>query len=185
VWLPVEIYPISAGLWGGLAGSVAMALLAMVYGVLSQRSIWYPVNLLAAGFFPASGTQAVAGLTGFHLSTFLIATAIHLITSVLVGLLYGAMLPMLPRRPILLGGLVAPIVWSGVVHSILGLVNPVLDQHIDWVWFVISQMGFGVVAGIVVSRRERIPTWQRLPFALRAGLEESGMHDEDREGDER
>jgi hypothetical protein len=184
VWLPVEIYPISAGLWGGLAGSVAMALLAMVYGVLSQRSIWYPVNLLAAGFFPASGTQAVAGLTGFHLSTFLIATAIHLITSVLVGLLYGAMLPMLPRRPILLGGLVAPIVWSGVVHSVLGLVNPVLDQHIDWVWFVISQMGFGVVAGIVVSRRERIPTWQRLPFALRAGLEESGMHGEDRQGGE-
>jgi hypothetical protein len=46
-------------------------------------------------------------------------------------------------------------------------------------------MGFGLVAGIVVSRRERIPTWQRLPFAFRAGLEESGMHDEDRQGGER
>jgi hypothetical protein len=185
VWLPVEIYPISAGLWGGLAGSAAMAFLAMVYGLLSQRSIWYPINLLAAGFFPATGTQAVADLAGFHLSMFLIATAIHLITSMLVGLLYGAMLPMLPRRPILLGGLVAPIVWSGVVHSVLGLVNPVLDQRIDWIWFVISQMGFGVVAGIVVSRRERIPTWQRLPFALRAGLEESGMHGEDQQGGSR
>ncbi len=185
VWLPVEIYPISAGLWGGLAGSAAMAVLAMVYGLLSQRSIWYPINLLAAGFFPAPGTQAVADLTSFHASMFLIACAIHLTTSILVGLVYGAMLPMLPRRPILLGGLVAPIVWSGVVHSVLGLVNPVLDQHIDWIWFVISQMGFGVVAGIVVSRRERIPTWQRLPFALRAGLEQSGMHDEDRERGER
>jgi hypothetical protein len=185
VWLPVEIYPISAGLWGGLAGSAAMAVLAMVYGLLSQRSIWYPINLLAAGFFPSTETHAVADLTSFHPSMFLIATAIHLTTSVLVGLLYGAMLPMLPRRPILLGGLVAPIVWSGVVHSVLGLVNPVLDQHIDWIWFVISQMGFGVVAGIVVSRRERIPTWQRLPFALRAGLEESGIHDEHPEGGER
>jgi hypothetical protein len=184
VWLPVEIYPISAGLRGGLAGSAAMAILAMIYGLLSQRSIWYPINLLAAGFFPASGTQAIANLTSFHLSMFLIASAIHLITSILVGLLYGAMLPMLPRRPIVLGGLVAPIVWSGVVHSVLGLVNPVLNQRIDWIWFVISQMGFGVVAGIVVSRRERIPTWQRLPFALRAGLEESGLHDEDREGGE-
>jgi hypothetical protein len=184
VWLPVEIYPISAGLIGGLAGSAAMAILAMIYGILSQRSIWYPVNLLAAGFFPTAGTHD-AGLTGFHLSMFLIATAIHLVTSILVGLLYGAMLPMLPRRPILLGGLVAPIVWSGVVHSVLGLVNPVLNERIDWIWFVISQMGFGVVAGIVVSRRERIPTWQRLPFAFRAGLEQSGMHDEDREGGER
>jgi hypothetical protein len=184
IWLPVEIYPISAGLRGGLAGSAAMAILAMIYGAVSQRSIWYPINLLAAGFFPATGTQAVADLTSFHLSMFLVASAIHLLTSILVGLVYGAMLPMLPRRPILLGGLVAPIVWSGVVHSVLGLVNPVLDQHIDWIWFVISQMGFGVVAGIVVSRRERIPTWQRLPFALRAGMEQSGMHDEDREGGE-
>ena len=182
VWLPVEIYPISAGLRGGLAGSAAMAILAMIYGILSQRSIWYPINLLSAGFFPASGTQAIADLASFHLSMFLIASAIHLITSMLVGLLYGAMLPMLPRRPILLGGLVAPIVWSGVVHSVLGLVNPVLNERIDWIWFVISQMGFGVVAGIVVSRRERIPTWQGLPFALRAGLEESGIHDEDQGG---
>jgi hypothetical protein len=162
-----------------------MALLAMVYGLLSRRSVWYPIDLLAAGFFPATGTQAVADFTGFHLSTFLIASAIHLVTSILVGLLYGAMLPMLPRRPILLGGLVAPLVWSGVVHGVLGLVNPVLNEYIDWIWFVISQIGFGVVAGIVVSRRERIPTWQRLPFAFRAGLEQSGMHDEDQHGGER
>ena len=185
IWLPVEIYPISAGLRGGLAGSAAMAVLAIIYGIVSQRSIWYPINLLAAGFFPATGASVVAGLTSFHLSMLLIATGIHLLTSILVGLVYGAMLPMLPRQPILLGGLVAPIVWSGVVHSVLGLVNPVLDRHIDWIWFVISQMGFGVVAGIVVSRRERIPTWQRLPFALRAGLEESGMHGEGQQGEER
>src|ERR1700719_1731486 len=55
-WLPVEIYPISAGIKGGLAGSVAMAVLAMLFGVLSQRSIWYPINLLAAVFFPAAVT---------------------------------------------------------------------------------------------------------------------------------
>jgi hypothetical protein len=152
-------------------------------GLWTVESAEYLVhNLLAAGFFPGTGSHAVADLTSFHPSMFLIATAIHLITSILVGLLYGAMLPMLPRRQILLGGLVAPIVWSGVVHSVLGLVNPVLNERIDWIWFVISQVGFGVVAGIVVSRRERIPTWQRLPFALRAGLEQSGMHDEDQQG---
>ena len=180
VWLPVEIYPMSAGLRGGLAGSAAMAILAMLYGLISQHSIWYPINLLAAGFFPSAGTPG-GDLTGFHLPVFLLATLLHLVTSLLVGLLYGAMLPMLPRRPVLLGGLVAPIVWTGVVHSILGIVNPVLNQHIDWVWFVISQMGFGVVAGIVVSRRERIPTWQRAPFAVRAGIEESGMKGEGQE----
>src|SRR6266446_9848729 len=33
-WLPVRTYPISAGVKGGLAGSIAMAVLACVYGVL-------------------------------------------------------------------------------------------------------------------------------------------------------
>ncbi len=140
-WLPVEIYPISAGIKGGLAGSVAMALLAMLYGILSHTSIWYPINLLAAGFLPAARTETTAQLAAFHLRVFLIAVPIHLITSLLVGLLYGAMLPMLPRRPILLGGFIAPILWSGLIHSILGIVNPVLNQRIDWLWFVFHPDG--------------------------------------------
>src|SRR5882724_391058 len=49
--LPLEIHPVSAGVKGGLAGGVAMAVLAMAYGVISHHTIWYPINLLAAGFF--------------------------------------------------------------------------------------------------------------------------------------
>jgi hypothetical protein len=184
-WLPVEIYPISAGIKGGLAGSVAMAVLAMLYGVLSHTSIWYPINLLAAGFFPAAATDTTAEIAAFHLRAFLIAVPIHLITSLLVGLLYGAMLPMLPRRPVVLGGFIAPLLWSGLIHSILGIVNPVLNQRIDWLWFSFSQVGFGVVAGIVVSRQVRVQTLQRLPLAFRVGLEASGMMDENRGEDER
>jgi hypothetical protein len=114
----------------------------------------------------------------FDLSALLIAIPIHLITSVLVGLLYGAMLPMMPRRPVVLGGLIAPILWSGLIHSILGIVNPVLDQRVDWIWFVFSQVGFGLTAGIVVSWQGRIHTLQHLPLALRAGVEASGMKDD-------
>jgi len=183
-WLPVEIYPISAGVKGGLAGCIAMAGLAMFYGILSRTSIWYPINLLAAGFFPAAITESTGEIAAFHMRAFLIAVPIHLITSLLVGLLYGATLPMLPRRPILLGGFIAPILWSGLLHSILGIVNPVLNHRIDWLWFVISQVGFGIVAGLVVSRQERIRTWQQLPLSLRAGMEWSGMADENRGQDE-
>ena len=177
-WLPVEIYPISAGIKGGLAGSVAMAVLAMFYGIVSHTGIWYPVNLLAAGFFPAATTYTTADIAAFHLRVLLIAIPIHLITSTLVGLLYGAMLPMLPRRPILLGGFIAPILWSGLIYSVLGIVNPVLNQRIDWLWFVISQVGFGIVAGLVVSWQGRIRTLQHLPLAFRVGLEASGMRDD-------
>jgi len=183
-WLPVETYPISAGIKGGLAGSVAMALLAMLYGILSHTSIWYPINLLAAGFFPAAAADTTAEIAAFHWRVFLIAVPIHLITSLLVGLLYGAMLPILPRRPVLLGGFIAPILWSGLIYSILGIVNPVLNRRIDWLWFMFSQVGFGIVAGVVVSWQGRIRTLQHLPLAFRVGLEASGMIDQNRGEDE-
>jgi hypothetical protein len=174
-WLPLEIYPVSAGVKGGLAGSVVMALLAMLYGLLNQRSIWYPINLLVAGFFPAAINATTAQIAEFHLSAFLIAIPVHLITSLLVGLLYGVMLPMFPRRPILLGGLIAPVMWSGLLYTTLDIINPVMNQRIDWLWFVLSQVGFGVVAGLVVSRQQRIRTYQGLPFAVRAGIEAPGV----------
>jgi hypothetical protein len=175
-FLPVEIYPVSAGVKGGLAGSVVMAALAMLYGVVSHKSIWYPINLLAAGFFPALRTTTQ--IMAFDLSALLIAIPIHLITSLLVGLLYGATLPMMPRRPVLLGGFIAPLLWSGLIHSILGIMNPVMDHRIDWIWFVFSQVGFGLTAGIVVSWQGRIRTLQHLPLAFRAGMEASGMKDD-------
>jgi hypothetical protein len=178
--LPLEIYPISAGVKGGLAGSVAMAILAVLYGFISGHGMWYPINLLSAGLFPARTT--IPQIAAFHWDALIIATMLHLICSVLVGLLYGAALPMFPRRPILLGGVIAPILWSGLIHSILDALDPVLNQRIDWLWFVISQIGFGIVAGIVVSRQERVRTWQYLPFAVRAGIEASGATD-DKNGD--
>jgi hypothetical protein len=174
--LPLEIYPVSAGIKGGLAGSAVMAVLAMIYGIASKHGIWYPINLLAAGFFPARNTTAQ--IAAFHLDSFVIAVAVHLVTSLIVGLLYGAMLPMFPRRPTVLGGLVAPLLWSGLLHSILGIVDPLLNQRIDWFWFVLSQVGFGIVAGIVVSRQVRVRTWQHLPFAVRAGVEATGVMDD-------
>jgi hypothetical protein len=178
--LPLETYPFSAGVKGGLAGSVAMAILAAIFGIVSGHGIWYPINLLAAGFFPERVTTAQ--IAAFHWDSLIVASIVHLVSSLLVGLLYGAMLPMFPRRPILLGGIIAPILWSGLLHSILDVLNPVLNQRIDWFWFVISQIGFGLVAGSVVSRQQRIRIWQYLPFAVRAGIEAPGAMDEKREG---
>jgi hypothetical protein len=149
-WLPLETYPISAGVKGGLAGSVAMAVLACFYGPLKTGSI-------------------------FHGGIFFIAALLHLVTSILVGLLYGAMLPMFARRPIVLGGLITPVLWSGLLYSIMGILNPVLGSHIDWLWFMASQFAFGVVAGLVVVRQSRVPTHENLPFALRAGIEAPGV----------
>jgi hypothetical protein len=183
-WLPVETYPISAGVKGGWAGSVAMAVLACTYGLVKARSIWYPINLLAATVYAQSLKLEPSQLYSFHFDSFAIAVVLHGVGSTLVGLLYGAMLPMFPRRPILLGGLIAPVLWSGLLYSILSLLNPLLASHIDWFWFMASQVAFGVVAGLVVVRHNPIATRENLPFAMRAGVEAPGIMAERRGEDE-
>jgi len=174
-WLPLETYPISAGVKGGLAGSVAMAALACLYGLLKAGSIWYPINLLAAVVYAPSEVPSASQFNSFHAGIFFLAVVLHVVTSILVGLLYGAMLPMFARRPILLGGLIAPVLWSGLLYSIMGILNPVLGSHIDWMWFMASQFAFGIVAGLVVVRQSRVRTRENMPFALRAGIEAPGV----------
>jgi hypothetical protein len=183
-WLPLETYPISAGVKGGWAGSVAMAVLACAFGLLKAGSIWYPINLLAATVYGQSLKLGPAQLNSFHADSFAMAVLLHGIGSTLVGLLYGAMLPMFPRRPIILGGLIAPVLWSGLLYSILNLLNPLLASHIDWFWFMASQVAFGVVAGLVVVRQARVPTSENLPFAMRAGIEAPGIMEEKRGKDD-
>ncbi len=71
-WLPLETYPVSAGVKGGLAGSVVMAGLAMLYGFISGNGIWYPVNLLVAGFFPGAVHATTAQIAEFRMSALLL-----------------------------------------------------------------------------------------------------------------
>jgi hypothetical protein len=52
VRVPVEVQPYSAGVIGGLVGGVAMAVVALLYGLLAQGSLWYPINLLAGIAIP-------------------------------------------------------------------------------------------------------------------------------------
>ncbi|HLI62983.1 MAG TPA: hypothetical protein VKV05_06260 [Terriglobales bacterium] len=183
-WLPLKIYPVSAGVKGGLAGGVAMAVFAMVYGVVSHHSIWYPINLLAGTLYAPSDTPSVEQMLHFHMGWFLFALAMHLTMCLLVGLLYGAMLPLLPTRPIVLGGIIGPLLWTGLLYFILGYVNPLLDDRINWWWFAASQAAFGIVAGLTVVRQSTVWTTENLPLAMRAGIEAPGLIEE-RDGEEK
>src|SRR5580704_12297195 len=174
-WLPLETYPVTAGIKGGLAGGVAMAVLACAYGLLKAGSIWYPINLLAATVYAESLRLTPAQLNSFHADSFAFALGLHGLGSIFVGLLYGAMLPMFARRPIVFGGLIAPVLWSGLLYSMMQFLNPLLASRINWFWFMASQIAFGAVAGIVVVRQERISTRENLPFFVRAGVEAPGI----------
>ncbi len=173
--LPLEIYPYWAGVKGGIAGGFAMAALAVAEGLLVHHSPWYTINILAGTAMPGLAHASTAALCAFNAQAFVVALMIHAVVSVLVGLLYGVLLPIVPRNPIFFGGLVAPLLWSGLLFATLKVINPLLDARIEWGWFISCQIGFGVTAGLVVSRSERIHTFQHLPFAMRMGIEAPGI----------
>jgi hypothetical protein len=175
--LPLETYPVTSGIKGGIAGGFAMIVPALIYGWVAQHSIWYPINLLGGAGVAHWRNPSTADIAAFHWQGLLVAIVIHSLTCVLVGLLYGAMLPMLPRHPVLLGGILAPVLWTGILHSFMGIINPALDAHIAWGWFLVSQVTYGLTAGFVVARQERIPTSQSMPFAARLGVEAAGLID--------
>jgi hypothetical protein len=170
-FLPIESYAVTSGLRGGVAGGIVMIFPALLYGYLTQHSIWYAVNLLGGAGVAHWSNATTADIAAFHWNGLITAIIIHAAVCTLIGLLYGAMLPMWPRRPILLGGLVAPLLWTGLLHSILGFVNPAFNARISWAWFTLSEIVFGVVAGLVVTRSAKIRTHQTLPFILRMGIE--------------
>jgi len=176
--LPVETFSLAAGIKGGIAGGIAMVVPATAFGLLKYHSLWYAANLLAAGGFVGWASESNAFLGQFHLMGLLAAFGIHALTSLLVGLLYGAMLPMFPRKPILTAGFIAPFLWTGILYSALGVISPILNARIDWLWFVLSQIAFGLVCGFVVNLQVKVrtPQFRALPFAVRAGVHSDQPH---------
>jgi len=176
VYIPITVHPYSAGLLGGALGGVGMAIIACLYGLIAQGSLWYPVNLLAAAALPSLAEAGPAELKAFHVSGFVIALLIHGIISLLVGLLYAAILPMMPSRfTAFWGSFLAPVLWTALVASTLHLTNPALNAKIAWVWFIASQVAFGLITGFIVAHSKEVETAQSWPLAARAGVEAPGV----------
>jgi hypothetical protein len=176
VHIPLRIHPYTSGIKGGIAGGIAMAFVACAYGAIAYGSVWYPINLLDAAVLPSMANADLPRLKAFDLPALALAVSIHGTLSILVGLLFAVLLPMLPsRRYAFLGSLFAPLLWSALVWSTLGIVNPALNARIDWVWFIASQVAFGLVAGYIIHHTETVETMQTWPLAARAGLRAPGV----------
>lgn|SRR5262245_48746967 len=183
VRIPAKYHPYSSGIKGGLAGGVAMAIVACLYGLIAHGSIWYPVNLLAAIAIPSMAKADLAQLKAFDSTAFILGLITHAAFSCLVGLLFAVLLPMLPsRRAAFWGSFFSPIFWSGLLWATLSLIDPTLNARIDWVWFVASQIAFGMVTGYIVHHSKMVETMQTWPLAARAGLEfRGGSHEKGEE----
>jgi hypothetical protein len=131
---------------------------ALLWSLFTGHGIWYPLNLLAGMVLPGVGNMHVSDLEQFQLSLLLPAVSIHIVLSAIVGLIYGVLLPTLPPvpRPIAWGGLLMPILWTGVSYVAVNGVNPVLAKEVHWAWFIVAQFVFGISMPAAVLGAKRL-----------------------------
>jgi hypothetical protein len=153
-----SLRPALAGLWGGLVGGLLMPIPAFLWSLLNGHGLWYPVNLLAGMVLTDLGRRPPEELEQFHANWLVAALAMHALLSAGFGVLLALVQEKLPTipGPLAWGGLVLPLLWTGTSYGLMGVVNPVLQQRVDWAWFVVSQFVFGVAAAAVVLRSEMV-----------------------------
>lgn len=170
--VPEEIHPYRAGVLGGLVGGVAMAIVACAYGLIAKGSIWFPINLLAAASVPTLAQASTSTLTELSVLGLIIGLVSHVSISILVGLLYVVVLPMLPQKSEWIwGGVIVPLFWSACIFLTLGWISPAWAENISWPWFVASQVVFGLVCGYVVFHSGKVRTIQSLTMSAKLGVE--------------
>ena len=158
--LPEKVHPISAGVKGGIVGGLLMPIPAVVYGLVSGHGPWFPINLLAGMVVPGISGATEAQLEAFSWGALILAMIVHATLSVAFGLFFGVVsptLPPIPGGPVVAGGVLMPLVWTGVCHSFMGIINPLMKEHVNWTWFIVSQVVYGVAMSIVVINSEKVP----------------------------
>src|SRR5262245_55171909 len=160
--LPLKVRPISAGVKGGLVGGMVMPIPALLWGLFSGHGVWFPLNLLAGMVMAGVDSMSVPELERFHFSRLVVGILIHAVMSLVMGLIYGVLMPTLPyiHRSLAWGGLLMPMLWTSLTYPLMSIVNPTLHQGVSWPWFILSQFLFGIVVGPVVMHAAA----QRDPF---------------------
>ena len=171
--VPERIHPYRSGVKGAIAGAIAMAVVAVGWGLFDAGSLWLPVNLLAGTVLPSIGEATEAQLMALNGTWFATSVGLHVSLSLAVGMVFVVSLPMMPRRPLLAGGLIAPVIWTGIAWATLRIVNPTLEDYISWPWFLGSQVAFGLACGFVISRATMVPLKVGWSLEQRMGVERS------------
>jgi hypothetical protein len=150
--------PIRAGVIGGAIGGLLMPIPALLWSVSAGHTIWYPANLLATMVMHSDVEPSAVQLQQYHGNWFAAAIIAHATLSCTFGLAFAFVLPRVPTIPgrLAWGGLLMPLLWTAMSYGMMGVVNPVLQDRVDWPWFVASQFVFGAIAAVVVVRSEQI-----------------------------
>jgi hypothetical protein len=137
------------GALAGLAGGLAMAIVAALLSISIGQDIWLQPKLIATMIYGAAAQQP-----GFAAGPVLAGSLIHMIVAALLGAAFG----IVTRRilhltsdfwtPVLTGLIYGMLLWMIAYFVVLPIVNPpLLEMYAPA--FIIQHLVFGLVTGLV------------------------------------
>jgi hypothetical protein len=152
---PARVYPYELGVVGGVLGGLGMVLVALIYGLVSGRGIWLPINLIGATVVRDLQQASPEQLMQFHAAAAGVGLMIHLALAALVGWLFVMLLPTLPGNTLVWAVVIGPLLWA-LAFVIMPLVNPVMGRNIEPISFALAHIFYGLIMGIWVSRHDQV-----------------------------
>ena len=138
------------GAIAGLAGGVAMAIVAALLSASMGQDIWHEPKRIAVIVY---GPTALIS-PGFDPGPVLVGSLIHLLVAALLGAIFG----IVTRRwlhltsdfgtPVMAGLVYGLLIWMVAYFVVLPLINPVLLE-VYTPAFIIQHVVYGVVLGLV------------------------------------
>ncbi len=148
----VGIRDYADGAKAGIAGGIAMGILALVIAAFSPEiDPWEPVKHVAATFY---GEAAIA--PGFQLVPILVGTIVHLLASAVLGMIFVGLfrfvmhLPFDFGLPALVGGVYGMVVYF-VANAGIERFNPLMSAS-DKPAFLMAHGLFGIVTGLAYAQ---------------------------------
>lgn len=157
VAVPQYVYPYRSGVVGGLLGGAAMALVAIVAAPLIDHSIWFPLNVAAAAWLPKLQGASMGTLEQFMLDAFVVGLITHVAMSILFGLAFALLLPTLPGPPLAWSVVIGALMWAVALFLALPILNPVMEEYVEPVSFVVGNVSYTLTLGWWITRSEKVP----------------------------
>ncbi len=154
--VPSHVYPLRAGVIGGILGGVAMGAAAMIYGGVWRGSPWLPINVVAATFMRDLQSASPEQLAAFNATALILGGLMHLVLSLGLGVLFVLLLPTLPGTPVFWAITIGPLLWVVATVITLPLINPLGQRTIDWPSFIVAHLAYGLVLGFYVVRTPKV-----------------------------
>jgi amino acid transporter len=147
----------------GLFGYASVAALYAVFDFLAGRGTLYTVDLLGKSVFKGLRDTGILGVPiDLDLSVIALYNGLHLLISVLIGLIVVVLVAQSERRPSL-SRLVLTIIVAGFVITVLavGFMTQPIRPLLPW-WSIVAANALAVAVAGSYLLRKRPGVWRRL-----------------------